>query len=263
MASSTSTTPAPTAAASSGTGTIEVRHGFTEMGQGVHTVALQVAVEELGVDPARIKVIVDTTREIGFGQTTGSRGTLMAAGAVQKACQAALAAGLHAGRRPPRRARRRLDAEARRPERAQPDDPRRVRLRRADRRRRPGDRGDREGHRHPRRRPGGQPAAVRGPDRGLGAHGPRLRADRGLPVRRARLPDEHDPAQPRHPAAPRTCRRSRSSWSRSPSRKAAYGIKGVGEIGLVPTAGAVAAALHMVDGEWRTTLPMRSAAADD
>ena len=34
-------------------GTVEVRHGWTEMGQGVHTVALQVAVEELGVDPTR------------------------------------------------------------------------------------------------------------------------------------------------------------------------------------------------------------------
>ena len=38
-----------------------------------------------------------------------------------------------------------------------------------------------------------------------------------------------------------------------------YGIKGVGEIGLVPTAGAVAAALHEVDGQWRTTLPMKPA----
>ena len=42
-----------------------------------------------------------------------------------------------------------------------------------------------------------------------------------------------------------------------PQPKAAYGIKGVGEIGLVPTAGAVAAALHMVDGQWRNTLPMK------
>ncbi|HEY7818456.1 MAG TPA: xanthine dehydrogenase family protein, partial [Vicinamibacteria bacterium] len=32
-------------------GSVEVRHCWTEMGQGVHTVALQVAVEELGVDP--------------------------------------------------------------------------------------------------------------------------------------------------------------------------------------------------------------------
>ncbi len=41
---------------------------------------------------------------------------------------------------------------------------------------------------------------------------------------------------------------------------APYGIKGVGEIGLVPTAGAVAAALHDHDGEWRTSLPMRNVA---
>ena len=53
-------------------GTVEVRHCWTEMGQGVHTVALQVAVEELGVDPARVRVVVDTTRELGAGQTTGS-----------------------------------------------------------------------------------------------------------------------------------------------------------------------------------------------
>ena len=42
----------------------------------------------------------------------------------------------------------------------------------------------------------------------------------------------------------------------SPQPDAPYGIKGVGEIGLVPTAGAVAAALHAYDGAWRHTLPM-------
>ena len=35
-----------------------------------------------------------------------------------------------------------------------------------------------------------------------------------------------------------------------------YGAKGVGEIGLVPTAGAVANALTRYDGVRRTTLPM-------
>lgn len=40
-----------------------------------------------------------------------------------------------------------------------------------------------------------------------------------------------------------------------------YGSKGVGEIGLVPTAGAVAGALHAHDGHWRNTLPMTDAPA--
>jgi aldehyde oxidoreductase len=35
-----------------------------------------------------------------------------------------------------------------------------------------------------------------------------------------------------------------------------YGAKGVGEIGLVPTAGAVANALYQYDGVRRTKLPM-------
>jgi len=36
-----------------------------------------------------------------------------------------------------------------------------------------------------------------------------------------------------------------------------YGAKGIGEIGLVPTAGAVANALYAYDGIRRTKLPMR------
>ena len=70
-------------------GTVEVRHCWTEMGQGVDTVAVQVAAEELGVDPNTVRIVIDTTRELGAGQTTGSRGTVMAAGAVAAACQVA------------------------------------------------------------------------------------------------------------------------------------------------------------------------------
>jgi CO/xanthine dehydrogenase Mo-binding subunit len=44
----------------------------------------------------------------------------------------------------------------------------------------------------------------------------------------------------------------------SPQPNSPYGIKGVGEIGLVPTAGAVAAALHQFDGQWRNRLPMNA-----
>jgi xanthine dehydrogenase molybdenum-binding subunit len=78
-------------------GKVEVRHSWTEMGQGVHTVALQIAVEELGVSPDDVKVVVDTTRELGTGQTTGSRGTLMASGSVADACRAAIEGGRQVG----------------------------------------------------------------------------------------------------------------------------------------------------------------------
>ena len=44
----------------------------------------------------------------------------------------------------------------------------------------------------------------------------------------------------------------------APQPRAPYGVKGVGEIGLVPTAGAVAAAFHEIDGTWRTRLPERT-----
>ncbi len=40
-----------------------------------------------------------------------------------------------------------------------------------------------------------------------------------------------------------------------------FGAKGVGEIGLVPTAGAVAAALEAFDGVRRLTLPMKDSPA--
>jgi xanthine dehydrogenase molybdenum-binding subunit len=42
-----------------------------------------------------------------------------------------------------------------------------------------------------------------------------------------------------------------------PDEIGGYGVKGVGEIGLVPTAAAVASALRARDGRMRTRLPMR------
>lgn len=46
-----------------------------------------------------------------------------------------------------------------------------------------------------------------------------------------------------------------------PEPQGPFGARGVGEIGLVPTAGAIAAALHSFDGQWRFTLPMKDSAA--
>jgi xanthine dehydrogenase molybdenum-binding subunit len=46
-----------------------------------------------------------------------------------------------------------------------------------------------------------------------------------------------------------------------PDEVGGYGAKGAGEIGLVPTAGAVAAALHSYDGIRRFNLPMQDSPA--
>jgi xanthine dehydrogenase molybdenum-binding subunit len=50
-------------------------HGWTEMGQGVHTVALQALCTETGIDPAFVQVQVDTASGQEAGMTTASRAT--------------------------------------------------------------------------------------------------------------------------------------------------------------------------------------------
>ncbi len=236
-------------------GSVEVRHCWTEMGQGVHTVAAQVAVEELGVDPARVRVVVDTTRELGAGQTTGSRGTLMGAGSVADACRVAREDGCRIG----------VDYFGEY----------RVDWTRS----------MNSGEEHPvihsafgyaaqlvviDRQSGAVERVVAAHDvgravnpalcenqvegavhMGLGyaltedfptdAEGrPTVTTLRGLGIIRAKDVPAIDVI-----------------LVEEPQPRAPYGIKGVGEIGLVPTAGAVAAALHDLDGEWRTSLPMR------
>ena len=244
-----------------GTGIVEVRHGFTEMGQGVHTVALQVAVTELGIDASRIKVIVDTTREIGFGQTTGSRGTMMAAAAVQKACAVALAAGCapnvdHSAEHVVDWTHKLGDPNVPNPTIhaafgfaaqvvvADPetgaiekviaihDVGRAVNPRLCE--------GQIEGSVHMGL---GYALTEDFPADELGF--PTNMTLRSLGILR---PKDVPPIE--------------VELVEVPQPKSAYGIKGVGEIGLVPTAGAVAAALHMADGRWRNTLPMRRAASD-
>jgi len=236
-------------------GTVEVRHCWTEMGQGVHTVAAQVAIEELGVDPGRVRVVVDTTRELGAGQTTGSRGTLMGAGAVAQACRAAKADGCRTGVDYAGEYRVDwtssitsgvehpvihsafgyasqlvvIDRDTGKVERvvAAHDVGRAV---------------------NPMQCVGQIEGAVH---MGLGyaltedfpcdADGrPTTMTLRGLGILRAKDVPEIE-----------------TILVEEPQPNAPYGIKGVGEIGLVPTAGAVAAALHDLDGEWRATLPMR------
>jgi len=241
--------------AGAGAGGVEVRHCWTEMGQGIHTVVRQVAVEELGVDPARVRVVVDTTHELGTGQTTGSRGTVMGAGAVAAACRAALADGC----------RPHVDYEGEH----------RV------------DWTDALGSGVPNptvHSTFGYAAQVVVIDRGAGAV---ERVVAAHDVGRAVNPllvegqiegsvhmglgyalSEDFPADERgFPVAttlkalgilrPKDMPAVDVRLVECPDPRTPYGVKGVGEIGLVPTAGAVAAALHDLDGRWRTSLPMR------
>jgi len=235
-------------------GTVEVRHCWTDMGQGVDTVARQVAVEELGVDPERIRVVVDTSRELGAGQTTGSRGTLMCAGSVADACAAARADGCRPGVDHQGEYRIDwthsldegldepvihstfgyaaqlvvLDPETGAVERvvAAHDVGRAV-----------------------------NPVLCEGQIEGAVHMGLGYALSEEFPA--------DDQGRPTHMTLrslaiirPKDMPPVEVILVESPQPDSPYGIKGVGEIGLVPTAGAVAAALHARDGQWRNRLPM-------
>ena len=236
-------------------GRVEVRHCWTEMGQGIHTVAQQVASEELGVPTERIRVVVDTTRELGAGQTTGSRGTLMGAGSIADACRKAKDAGC-----PPD-----VDFEGE----YRVDWTNSLS----------------EGLERPIiHSTFGYAAQLVIVDRDSGAI---ERVVAAHDVGRAVNPTlcegqiegavhmglgyaltEDFPADVDGRPTNMTLRSLGILRAKdvpdidvilveSPQPNAPYGIKGVGEIGLVPTAGAVAAALQDLDGEWRDALPMR------
>jgi len=61
---------------------VVLHHGWTEMGQGVHTVATQVLCEETGIPPAIVEVIVDSSAGIPTGMTTSSRATALLGNAI-------------------------------------------------------------------------------------------------------------------------------------------------------------------------------------
>ena len=244
-------------------GRIEVRHGWTEMGQGINTVAAQVAVHELGVDAALIDVIVDTTRELGFGQTTGSRGTLMGAGSVKNACDVARAANFAKG----------VDH---------------VGEYRVDWTNKLGEPGVTNPIIHSTFSYAAQMVVI---DRTsqkiesvLAVHdvgrivNPTLcegQVEGSVHMGLGYAMTEDFPSDPVTAFPTNMTLRSLGilrakdvpkievKLIESAQPNSPYGIKGVGEIGLVPTAGAVATALHDLDGNWRNTLPMRRDKQED
>jgi selenium-dependent xanthine dehydrogenase len=67
---------------------VVIHHGWTEMGQGVHTVARQVVHQETGIDPRAMEVRVDTASGARSGMTTASRATSLVGNALIDACAA-------------------------------------------------------------------------------------------------------------------------------------------------------------------------------
>ncbi|MCH7789941.1 MAG: molybdopterin-dependent oxidoreductase, partial [Acidobacteria bacterium] len=235
---------------------VEVRHCWTEMGQGVHTVAQQVAIEELGVRAEQVEVIVDSTRELGAGQTTGSRGTLMGAGAVADACRNAMADGCRRGvdyfgeyrvdwtnslseglENPVIHSTFGyaaqlvvMDRESGKIERvvAAHDVGRAV-----------------------------NPLLCEGQIEGSVHMGLGYALSEGFPCDADGRP-VNTTLRDLDIVRPKDMPDVEVILVESPEPGSPYGIKGVGEIGLVPTAGAVAAALAELDGQWRNELPMRN-----
>ncbi|CAN5589599.1 selenium-dependent xanthine dehydrogenase [soil metagenome] len=246
-------------------GSLLLRHSWTEMGQGVHTVLQQVVMEELhsaGVELKHISVRVDTEREFATGQTTASRGTFLGGLAVKKACEE-LRAELNGSRLTDLAGREfvgEVSFELTQPMDS-PDLERshicfgwgaQVCILRDD------GRVDKVVVAHdvgkvmnPNLLEGQLEGSVH---MGLGhslteelvvADGylktPTLKSQGIIPAKG--MPEVEcifvEEAQPEGP----------------------YGAKGVGEIGLVPTASAVAAAAHAFDGRWRNRLPMKDTPA--
>jgi xanthine dehydrogenase molybdenum-binding subunit len=216
-------------------------------------VALQVAAQELGIDPARIRVLVDTSRELGAGQTTGSRGTLMGAGSVAAACRAACDDGCKPG----------VDY---------------VGEHTVDWTNALGSVDQPTIH-----SAFGYAAQLVIMDRATGAIERVVAAhDVGKAVNPLlcegqvlgavhmglgyALSEDFPTDEDGRPTAttlrqlgiirPKDMPPVEVILVERPQPRAPYGVKGVGEIGLVPTAGAVAAALHDLDGTWRASLPL-------
>ncbi len=67
--------------------TLTINTGFTEMGQGFCTVMIQFFCDVTGIDPRKVRVDIDTTQPTPCGMTTASRATVLGGRAVIKAAE--------------------------------------------------------------------------------------------------------------------------------------------------------------------------------
>jgi len=246
-------------------GTVSLYNGYTEMGQGLLTVLVQFAVEVTGLPPSIFRPKVDATFALGVGQTTGSRATLFGGRAVKSAAEK-LKAALDSGKKLEELSGEVFAADIFIDDTTAPGQAKNGKVKthtsfgfatqvcildekgRVDRFIAAHDvgravnpalcEGQIEGSIHmglgyalteDLKCEGGWPVTYRLRDIGV------LRA-RDMPEIEVMLVEEHEPEGP-------------------------FGAKGVGEIGLVPTAAAVAGALEAFDGIRRQVLPMKDSPA--
>jgi xanthine dehydrogenase molybdenum-binding subunit len=245
-------------------GTVSLYNGYTEMGQGLLTVLVQFAVEVTGLPASVFRPKVDSTFALGCGQTTGSRATLFGGRAVTSAARK-LRSDLDAGRTLPELAGRVYAAdEVIDDTTALGADVPKIKTHTSygfatqvvilD--------GDGRVERVVAAHDVGRvvnPLLCRGQiegaiHMGLGyALTEELPCESGMPVT-AKL---RELGILRARDMPRT----EVILVEEPEPEGPFGAKGVGEIGLVPTAAAVAGALDAYDGIRRTTLPMKDSPA--
>jgi selenium-dependent xanthine dehydrogenase len=244
-------------------GSVTLFHSWTEMGQGVHTVLMQIACEELGLTPRQVRVTVDTDRELGCGQTTASRATVLGGRAVIDAA-GKLKAKLNGGRLADL-AGQEFYGEVVIDWTTRPGDPtpdpvthfaygwatQVVLLDETGRITKVVAAHDVGKVLNPTLLAGQVEGAVH---MGLGhSLSEELVVSGGVPVTTT-LKSLH--IIPPSGMPPVECVFVEEYQPEGP-----YGAKGIGEIGLVPTASAVAGALHAFDGRYRTRLPMKDSPA--
>jgi CO/xanthine dehydrogenase Mo-binding subunit len=246
-------------------GTVAIHTGFTEMGQGLLTVLIQCAVEITGLPPAVFRPKTDTRFELGAGQTTGSRATLLAGRAVAEAAKS-LRADLDRGLELADLAGRNYSGEVR------IDDTTALGA-------------TKDGRIKTHTAFGWATQMVALDDKGavarvVAAHdvgraiNPQLCEAQVIGAVHMGLGYALTEELPCRDGVPVTFDLRNIGVLRAqhmpevevilveePEPEGPFGAKGIGEIGLVPTAGAVAAALEAFDGRRRTTLPMKDSPA--
>jgi selenium-dependent xanthine dehydrogenase len=245
-------------------GTISLYNGYTEMGQGLLTVLTQFAAEVTGLSPSIFRPKVDSTFALGCGQTTGSRATLFGGNAVKSAA-GHLKAALDSGRRLSDMVGEVFAADVKVDDTTAPgadvvkvkthtsfgfatqicilDEKGRV---------------DRFVAAHDVGR-AVNPALCEGQIEGAIHMGLGYALTEELPCEDG-WPVTYKLRQLGVLRA-RDMPKVEVILVEDPEPEGPFGAKGVGEIGLVPTAGAVASALAAFDGMWRNTLPMKDSPA--